>query len=151
MSYDFVDEDLDPSNNFPWHGTSCGGIIGSVKDDLTCGVGIAYNSNLGGKLTKMHKPSDSVTLKYVPLCAGLALLGANSDMNEERSLTYENNITDIYSNSWGPSDGGSIVDGPGRLTKLALQNGVREVCSLTTTFLFSQVSSEKTYIYPPFL
>ena len=52
MSYDFVDEDLDPSNNNPWHGTSCGGIIGSVKDGLTCGVGIAYNSNLGGKLTK---------------------------------------------------------------------------------------------------
>jgi subtilisin family serine protease len=104
VSYDFVDEDLDPSNNNPWHGTSCGGIIGSVKDDLTCGVGIAYNSNLGG----------------------LALLGANSDMNEERSLTYENNIIDIYSNSWGPSDSGSIVEGPDRLTKLALQNGVRE-------------------------
>ena len=84
----------------------------------------------------MHKPSNSVTLKYVPLCAGLALLGANSDMNEERSLTYENNITDIYSNSWGPFDSGSIVDGPGRLTKLALQNGVREVCALTTTFCF---------------
>ena len=49
MSYDFIEEDQDPSSNFPWHGTSCGGIIGSVKDGLTCGVGIAYNTNLGGK------------------------------------------------------------------------------------------------------
>ena len=49
MSYNFLEEDLDPSSNFPWHGTSCSGIIGSVKDGLTCGIGIAYNSNLGGK------------------------------------------------------------------------------------------------------
>ena len=68
------------------------------------------------------------------------MLGANTDINEERSLTYENSITDIYSNSWGPFDTGDIVDGPGRLTKLALQNGVREVCTV-----FSQVGSEKTY------
>ena len=50
-SYDFIDDDQDPSNHFPWHGTSCGGIIGSAKDGRTCGVGIAYNSNLGGKYT----------------------------------------------------------------------------------------------------
>ena len=62
-------------------------------------------------------------------------------MSEARSLTYENSITDIYSNSWGPFDSGDIVDGPSRLSKLALQNGVREVC--TVIFLFSQVGSEK--------
>ena len=49
VSYDFIEEDLDPSSNDPWHGTSCGGIIGSLKDGQTCGVGIAYNSNLGGR------------------------------------------------------------------------------------------------------
>ena len=48
-SYDFVDEDKDPSNQYPDHGTSCGGIIGAVKDEETCGLGIAYNCNLGGK------------------------------------------------------------------------------------------------------
>ena len=79
----------------------------------------------------------------------MALLGANSDMNEERSLTYENSIADIYSNSWGPFDSGDIVDGPDHLTKLALQNGVREVCTVTTSFLFSQVDNEKTF--PQFL
>ena len=46
-SYDFVQNDPDPSSNFPSHGTSCGGIIGAVQNDV-CGVGIAYEVNLGG-------------------------------------------------------------------------------------------------------
>ena len=57
----------------------------------------------------------------------MALLGANSDMNEARSLSYRKDIVDIYSNSWGPYDSGSNVDGPGQLTEMALQNGAREV------------------------
>ena len=64
------------------------------------------------------------------------MLGANSDMNEERALTHENSITDIYSNSWGPFDDGDVVDGPGRLTKLALQNGVREVNTIIIVLVF---------------
>ena len=57
----------------------------------------------------------------------MALLGVNSDMNEARSLSYRKDIVDIYSNSWGPYDSGYTVDGPGQLTEMALQNGVREV------------------------
>ena len=48
VSYNFRDNSGDPSTGFPWHGTSCGGIIGAVKNDV-CGVGIAYEVNLGGK------------------------------------------------------------------------------------------------------
>ena len=55
------------------------------------------------------------------------MVGANSDMNEARSLVYENNIIDIYSSSWGPSDNGRTIDGPGELTRLALQSGVNHV------------------------
>ena len=58
-------------------------------------------------------------------------MGATTDMNEERSLTYENGITDIYSNSWGPADDGSIVAGPGPLAKMALESGVIEVSFLS--------------------
>ena len=58
---------------------------------------------------------------------GVALLGANSDMNEASSLTFENDIVDIYSNSWGPFDSGDIVGGPGELTRLALQSGTDNV------------------------
>ena len=65
-------------------------------------------------------------------------------MNEARSLTYKNNITDIYSNSWGPTDFLLFVDGPGRLTKLALQNGVEEVCIVSChQFLFYQVANDQ--------
>ena len=140
MSYDFVEEDNDPSNNFPWHGTSCGGIIGAVQDDFTCGVGIAYNSNLGGECKLLnqnisilpspptpHSPNPTPPTHVYNIHTGLALLGATTDMNEERSLTFQNSIVDIYSNSWGPFDSGYIVEGPGYLTKLALETGVNEV------------------------
>jgi hypothetical protein len=58
---------------------------------------------------------------------GIALLGAGTDMNEASSLTFANNIVDIYSNSWGPVDDGLTVDGPGMLTTMALEDGVTEV------------------------
>ena len=58
---------------------------------------------------------------------GIALLGANSDMNEAQSLSYRRDIVDIYSNSWGPFDSGSNIDGPGILTASVLKTGVREV------------------------
>ena len=61
------------------------------------------------------------------LTAGIALLGAGTDMNEASSLTFANNIVDIYSNSWGPSDDGVTVGGPGMLTTMALEAGVTEV------------------------
>ena len=57
----------------------------------------------------------------------MALLGANSDMNEASSLSYEKDIADIYSNSWGPFDDGARVEGPGELTRLALQSGANNV------------------------
>lgn len=43
------------------------------------------------------------------------------------ALSHLNVIIDIYSNSWGPSDNGNIVDGPGRLTQMALEQAVRQV------------------------
>ena len=36
-------------------------------------------------------------------------------------------MVDIYSNSWGPGDGGWQVAGPGVLTNQALQNGAKKV------------------------
>ena len=34
---------------------------------------------------------------------------------------------DIYSASWGPDDDGRVVDGPGRLARLAFLNGIEQV------------------------
>ena len=55
------------------------------------------------------------------------MLGAETDMNEAASLTFANDTVDIYSNSWGPSDDGVTVAGPGTLARMALQTGVTEV------------------------
>ena len=51
---------------------------------------------------------------------------ADDDL-EAKALQYRRDIIDIYSNSWGPVDNGYSVEGPGRKTKLALQEGVRKV------------------------
>ena len=64
-------------------------------------------------------------MTLINIIAGIALLGANSDMNEALSLSFRRDIVDIYSNSWGPYHG---VHGPGHLTTQALEMGVREVC-----------------------
>ena len=52
-------------------------------------------------------------------------------MNEATSLTFENDIVDVYSNSWGPFDDGRTVSGPGTLTNIALQTGTSQVCFAT--------------------
>ena len=48
ISYDYVDENVDPTAGNS-HGTNCGGIAGASRNDGTCGVGVAYDSNLGGR------------------------------------------------------------------------------------------------------
>ena len=50
-----------------------------------------------------------------------------SDADEARALSYAKNYIDIYSNSWGPTDRGFEVAGPGHLTQRALQNGAEKV------------------------
>ena len=72
---------------------------------------------------------------------GVALLGANTDMNEASSLTYENGIVDIYSNSWGPIDSGTVVSGPGPLTQMALQTGASQVHNSNYLHCFVNVNS----------
>ena len=48
-SYDALDEDHDPmAGSYDVHGTKCAGIVSAAKNNDTCGVGIAYNSNLAG-------------------------------------------------------------------------------------------------------
>jgi len=60
------------------------------------------------------------------LSSGIRLLGANTDMNEAQSLSYANDIIDIYSNSWGPCDS-VCVGGPEKLTQMTLKNGAEKV------------------------
>ena len=59
----------------------------------------------------------------------------STDATESAALLHQIEKVDIYSNSWGPSDGGWLVAGPGVLTNQALKNGAEkvhfELCGLT--------------------
>ena len=35
-------------NNFSRHGNRCGGVIAASSNNNECGVGVAFNANLGG-------------------------------------------------------------------------------------------------------
>ncbi|MBZ0280304.1 MAG: S8 family serine peptidase [Anaerolineae bacterium] len=119
-SYDFNGNDPDPSpytggincNTNDCHGTSAAGVAAAAdnnppvtfpQDNNYCGVGVAYSANL----------------------AGIRLIADSSeDWEEAEALTYEYGLNDIYSNSWGPSDDGGTLRGPGTLTAAALLDGV---------------------------
>ena len=46
---------------------------------------------------------------------------------EASPLGYKNDLIQVYSNSWGPSDSGFLVDGPGPLLKQTFETAVRTV------------------------
>ena len=63
------------------------------------------------------------------ISSGIRLLGANTDMNEAQSLSYANDIIDIYSNSWGTCNL-RCVGGPEKLTQMTLKNGAEKVSNV---------------------
>jgi len=99
-SWDYVGGDSDPTGGH--HGTCVGGVA-AARGFNTQGVcGAAPWAALVG-----HR-----------------LLGAGTDTNEADALTRNNQILDIYSNSWGPTDDGARLEGPGPLTEAALLEGI---------------------------
>lgn len=77
-----------------------------------CGVGIAFEASIG--------------------CIKL-LDGRMNDRIEGEALSYKQELIDIYSASWGPSDDGETLDGPRRLAVEALKRGVTKVSLLPST------------------
>jgi subtilisin family serine protease len=107
-SYNFDFNRADPSPNSmtaDYHGTSSAGVAASRDDGTACGVGVAYRAGL----------------------SGIAILqnDALDDIKESRALQYALSVNHIYSNSWGPPDGGNGFAAPGTLTKQAISLGVR--------------------------
>ncbi|MBO52144.1 MAG: hypothetical protein CMJ69_15365 [Planctomycetaceae bacterium] len=102
LSYDFNDDDNDPTPvGNASHGTSVGGVAAGVGFNT---VGIAG-------------AAPAATL------SGLRLIdGPLTDQLEANALQFQNQQIDIYNNSWGPPDSGTIA-GPGTLTAAALRNG----------------------------
>ncbi|KAL7667654.1 hypothetical protein ACOME3_010536 [Neoechinorhynchus agilis] len=108
-SFDLNDNDYDPTPRYDRlgenkHGTRCAGQVAAEAGNNECIVGVAYNSRIGG--IRM-------------------LDGDVTDLIEAKALSFRSNLIDIYSASWGPDDNGRTVDGPGRLTRVALELGAR--------------------------
>ena len=59
-------------------------------------------------------------------------------MEEASALSHARDTVDIYSNSWGPSDTGSVVFGPRTLTRLTLENGINKVSILCFKIILHQ-------------
>ena len=102
LSYDLNDDDPDPmprdlSNS---HGTRCAGEVAMAANNWLCGVGVAFGASLGGVRLLDGRISDRLE--------GLALAWA-----------VQQGI-DVVSSSWGPSDDGQTVEGPGQLATAAL-------------------------------
>ncbi|KAG7092769.1 hypothetical protein E1B28_009092 [Marasmius oreades] len=103
-SYDFNDDVALPTPKLfdDTHGTRCAGQIAAVKNGV-CGVGIAYESRV----------------------AGVRILsGPISDADEAIALNYGYQNVSIYSCSWGPPDDGRTMEGPDRIIRKAMLEGI---------------------------
>eukprot|EP00092_Neocalanus_flemingeri_P037795 GFUD01041145.1.p1 GENE.GFUD01041145.1~~GFUD01041145.1.p1 ORF type:complete len:770 (+),score=165.59 GFUD01041145.1:226-2310(+) len=106
-SYDFTDDDEDPSpvTADDWQGTKGASIIAAKRNEPVCTIGVAYNANIGG----IRMLQDPVT-----------------DLKEAKSLSFQKEYIDIFQISWGPDDDGKTFDGPGPLTQHVLKDGAHQ-------------------------
>ena len=105
-SYDYNDADADPSPGFgDDHGTACAGVAGAIGNN---GLGVSG-------------AAPEATLVGLRLIAG-----PSTDADEAAAFTRRNDIIQIKSNSWGPSDSGDLVEGPGVLAGYAIQDAIAQ-------------------------
>ena len=73
----------------------------------------------------------SLSLSLPSPLQGIRLLSSHgqTDAMEAIALGHLSQEIDVYSNSWGPTDNGALVDGPGPLTRDVLKAGVEKVRS----------------------
>ena len=84
----------------------------------------------------MYSRYVSNNFKYT--CAGVRMLdGRVTDKVEAASLSLNPQFIDIYSASWGPSDDGATVEGPGTLAAAAFENGITKVFRKDVTYQIS--------------
>ncbi|XP_061733261.1 proprotein convertase subtilisin/kexin type 5-like [Nerophis ophidion] len=88
-----------------YHGTRCAGIVAAAIHS-PCTMGVAFRARIGG----------------VRMLNGLE--GETTDIVEAQALSFKPQHVDVYLAGWGPQDDGATVDGPGPVTRLALQNGI---------------------------
>jgi len=100
--YDYCNNDGNPTpSNWDAHGTAAAGVAAATGDNNLGVSGAAPDANL----------------------AGLRLISCSlSDSREANALSHAQQVIDIYSNSWGPSDNGNTLEAPGPLMMAAFED-----------------------------
>ncbi|MFT3880109.1 MAG: Ig-like domain-containing protein [Gemmatales bacterium] len=99
--WDWNDSDNDPTPQFDDHGTSVAGVAAARGNNGIGVSGVAPGAQIIGERL---------------------IEGGTTDDLEAMALSYQRDITDIYTNSWGPSDDGVTLEGPGPLLLAAFAN-----------------------------
>ncbi len=103
LDFDYFGNDNNPfPSNGEFHGTSVAGVA--------AGVG---NNGLG-------------TSGVAPEATIASIRFGNTDTAEGNALSHLIQDIDIYNNSWGPFDNGSILEGPGTQASAALLEGITD-------------------------
>lgn len=108
---------VDTTNDKDWNGNDSDPNPGFGDDHGTACAGNAAargNNSLGVAGT-----APEATLVGMRLIAG-----SITDAQEAEGMSYRNDIIEVKSNSWGPSDTGTVLEGPGTLTRAALEDAV---------------------------
>ncbi|HIF04865.1 MAG TPA: hypothetical protein EYQ80_05610 [Candidatus Poseidoniales archaeon] len=102
--WDYCGNDGNPSpTGQSAHGTAAAGVAAATGNNSVGVSGAAPDANL----------------------VGLRLIACSiSDWSESDALSHENQVIDIYSNSWGPGDNGAILEAPGPLMVAAFEDDV---------------------------
>ncbi|KAJ3129631.1 Proprotein convertase subtilisin/kexin type 7 [Nowakowskiella sp. JEL0407] len=105
-SYDFNERNNNPmpSDKLDVHGTRCAGEIVAARNNV-CGVGVAFGAKISGEKVIANTTTDAI---------------------EAQAFNYKLHHNHIYSSSWGPSDDGKSLEGPGYLAQQALQLGAQK-------------------------
>ena len=94
------------------------GLVMSVEEKFRVPLRVSY----------CYRDTDLLSLHCLVLGIRLFDEGIKStDATESVALVHKLESIDIYSNSWGPGDMGWRVEGPGPLTRKALELGSKKV------------------------
>ena len=105
LDYDFNANDNDPAPvNLAEddHGTACAGVAAARGENGLGGCGVAYQATIAG-FRLIAEPA--------------------TDQQEADAFAYRNDVIQVKSNSWGATDDGKTLEGPGVLAAAALANG----------------------------
>lgn len=106
------------------HGTRCAGEVAASRNDV-CGVGVAWDAKVSGSYQFCKGTKYTAAENTFITTQGIRILSGDlTEADEASAIIYENQINQIYSCSWGPSDNGIAMDAPPRVVADAFKEGI---------------------------